>query len=127
MVLDIYYQQRAAIFVAVFALFGHVKDAYFVHKRKKSFLPWLLEFWDVARVHNVHCAEVSLESWVMGNSSVKDPVKLCTSSSVMSGYSVLADTAISIYSTLKSGSSSYTHHSGVAMVHLLIVGRCTHA
>ena len=78
-------------------------------------------------MHNVHGAEVSLESWVMGNSSVKDPVKLCTSSSVMSGYSVLADTAISIYSTLKSGSSSYTHHSGVAMVHLLIVGRCTHA
>lgn len=78
-------------------------------------------------MHNVHGAEVSLESWVMGNSSVKDPVKLCTSSSVMSGYSVLADTAISIYSTLKSGSSSYTHYSGVAMVHLLIVGRYTHA
>lgn len=37
MVLDIYYQQRAAIFVVVFALFGHVKDAYFVHKRKKIF------------------------------------------------------------------------------------------
>ena len=57
---------------------------------------------------NVHGAEMS-ESWVMDNSSLKDPVKLCTSSSVMSGYSVLADTVISIYITLKSGS---THHRG---------------
>lgn len=72
---------------------------------------------------NVHGAEMSLESWVMGE---QDPVKLCTSSSVMSGYSALADIVISIYSTIKSG-SSYTHHSGVAMVHLFIVGRYTHA
>ena len=77
-------------------------------------------------MRNVHGAQMS-DSLVMDNSSVKNPVKLCTSSSVMSGYSVLADTVISIYTTLKSGSSSYTLHSGIAMVHLFIVGGYTHA
>lgn len=32
----VYYQQWAAIFFVVFALSGHVKDADFVHKRKKN-------------------------------------------------------------------------------------------
>lgn len=74
----VYYQQWAAIFFVVFVLSGHVKDADFVHKRKKNnlFFPWFIKLWDVTYYAMCMVLRCDGKSCVMGNSSRKDPSKL---------------------------------------------------